>query len=382
MLTLSQTSYSKPGYGAVVDAFCAGVSNPLRGGAALSIWRHGEEVVSISAGMADHRTLTTWQVDTPSVIFSISKGLGAIVIGQLVDQSLLDLDEPIGTIWPEFSPGGKGLIAVGDVLAHRAGVSAPAEKPSLALVADNRVWAQHIAAQEPLWPPGSGHAYHALTLGPIMNELVFRATGSSLRSLFQSHVASPLRSNITFHPTRAIIDSAAYFVPLPDWHLDADPSTDPRILASSSLKGLLPANLVNSNDGFNLREVRSLGLLAAGAIGTASGIAKVWSSTVVQTSGIRTLTPSAVSKMTAPRSEGSWALRLPSTKLQRWGAGVELVSEAAQMLSPSSFGHAGAGGQLGFADPELGVSVAYLRNELTGNDVTGQLLSSIRAVCT
>ncbi len=167
------TAGSIPRSSQVARAFATGVRQPDRSGAALSVWRQGEEALNVWTGVSDARTGRPWGETTRSNIFSASKGMSALVIGRLVDRGL-DLDQPLAELWPEFGAHGKAAITIGDALAHRAGVSAPDADLTLADVRDRDGWAKRIAAQEPLWEPGSGHAYHAVTWGVIADEVVRR----------------------------------------------------------------------------------------------------------------------------------------------------------------------------------------------------------------
>jgi CubicO group peptidase (beta-lactamase class C family) len=190
----------KPGFEPVRDAFDAGVTHPHRSGAALSIWHQGEEVVSIWMGTANERTNRQWSENTLNVLFSASKGLSTLVLARLAEAGRIDFDRPIGEVWPEFGAHGKGDISIGDVLAHRAGVSALPIDLSLEQVLDSNAMASRIAAQKPLWTPGTGHAYHALTWGMIAQELVRRVAGREMFEVFADEIASPLRADVTIFP--------------------------------------------------------------------------------------------------------------------------------------------------------------------------------------
>jgi len=367
---------SDPGYADVVRAFADGVREPRRSGAALSIWRDGREVVDIRTGTADERDGSAWEASTRSVIFSATKGMSALVIGTLVEAGLLDLDAPLAQLWPEFGAHGKGGVSIGDALAHRAGVSAPDTDLTLDDVRDRAGWAARIAAQQPMWHPGSGHAYHAVTYGVLADEIVRRASGRELHEVFAHDIAEPLDAEITLAPDRATADAAAWLVTSPVW-ATAVPA-DPRIVRALTLGSAMPPTLVDAGAGFNDPEVRMLGLSAAGGIGTASALARIWSAAITPTRGVTLVGDDTRARLVRPRSEGPWVLDVPAPH-QRWGAGVELSSGAAPMLSAHSFGHGGAGGQAAFADPETGVAIGYLRNRLDLEDPMPPLLAAVRA---
>jgi CubicO group peptidase (beta-lactamase class C family) len=330
--------------------------------------------VNIWTGVADERDARRWEASTRSVIFSATKGMSALVVGWLVQRGMLDLDAPVASLWPEFGAHGKDRLTIGDALAHRAGLSAPDADLTLGEVRDRTRWAARVASQVPLWQPGSGHAYHAVTYGLLAEQIVRRASGRELHELFATEIAAPLGAEVTLFPDSRIADAAAWLIASPAWAEATVP--DPLVARAVTLGSAMPVTLIDGADGFNSREVRTLGLAGAGGIGTASGLARIWSAAITETRGVRLLDDATLAKLTRARSEGRWVLEMPGP-YQRWGAGVELSSDAAPMLSPRSFGHGGAGGQAAFADPESGTAVAYVRNRLDFEDPMPPLLAAV-----
>lgn len=359
-------------YAEVVRAFADGLLEPERSGAALAIWRDGEPVVEVWAGVADARTGRPWDAATRTPVFSASKGMAALVVGRLVDDGL-DLDQPVADVWPEFGAHGKRVVSIGDAMAHRAGLSAPDRDLGLDDLRDRAGWATSIAAQAPAWAPGTGHAYHAVTFGVIVDEIVRRVTGRDLREIFLEQIAEPLGAEITLSPDAEVARRAAWLTTAPAW-ATAVPG-DPRVARALTLGGAFPPTLVDGKHGFNDLAVRTLGLSAAGGIGTASALARIWSAAVTTTRGVRLLSDAAIAALSAPRSAGRWVYDVPGP-YQRWGAGVELSSDAAPMLSARSLGHGGAGGQAAFADPDSGTALGYVRNRLDLVDPIAPVLAA------
>jgi CubicO group peptidase (beta-lactamase class C family) len=365
----------------VRDAFEAGVTHPHRSGAALSIWHQGEEVVSVWTGTADERTNRQWSEDTLNVLFSASKGLSSLVLAWLAEGGRIDFDRPISEVWPEFAAHGKGDISIGDVLAHRAGVSAFPNNLSLEQVLDGNAMALRIATQEPLWTPGTGHAYHSLTWGMIAQELVRRVAGRELFELFADEIASPLGADVTLKISSKDLPRVAHLTTSPAWAGITMPSTPEGSMVerASTMGGAFPLSLVRGDQGFNDPRVQQAGLAAAGGIGTASGVARIWSATVAPTLGIKLLSQATIDNLRRPRSEGPWVfdLGLPT---QRWGAGVELTSDVARWLSEDSFGHSGAGGMCGMADPNLGIGFGYVRNRMEVTNAVDPIMDALRTI--
>ncbi|ODU63557.1 MAG: hypothetical protein BGO97_05605 [Micrococcales bacterium 70-64] len=377
MTDMTSREFVAPGFEDVVTTFRAGVVEPERSGASLSVWRDGVELINVWHGVSDYRTGSPWTASTTSVIFSCSKGLSALVMAQLHEAGVLDLDSPIADSWPEFAAHGKGAISIADVMAHRAGVSAPAHDMSFDDALDTRRWAAQIAEQEPLWVPGEGHAYHALTIGTIVQELVLRVTGRELHELFHENIAAPLGADVTLKAGPGALDRVAHLVTSPEWDALADSSAESETSRALTLGGAFPPSLVTEDGGFNDPRAQAAGFAAAGGIGTASGLAKIWSSTIRPTDGIRTIQDATVRFISGVRSEGPWVYDVPAPYL-RWGAGVELASPDGPHLSPTTFGHGGAGGQAAFADPATGVAFGYVRSRLDTVYPVEPILASLR----
>ena len=155
----------KPGFEPLAEAFAEGFAGRPTMGAALSVRVAGEVVVDLWGGVADERDGRAWTGDTPSVVFSCTKGLLSILSARLVQEGRLAYDAPVSRYWPEFAAAGKAEVTVGEALSHRAGLSATRADLTEADIVDWARMTEVLAAQEPLWRPGTGYAYHAITHG-------------------------------------------------------------------------------------------------------------------------------------------------------------------------------------------------------------------------
>jgi CubicO group peptidase (beta-lactamase class C family) len=371
-----------PGFEPIGDAFDASLREVDRSGAALSIWADGHEVVSAWAGVADTRSGRPWSERTRTVLFSCCKGLSSIVLQRLDADGRLDLAAPIGELWPEFAVHGKGELAIADVLAHRAGVAAPADPIPLEEVLDSRRFAGRVAGLAPAWIPGAEWAYHAITFGAIAEELVRRATGQDLADVFQTEIAAPLRADVSLRCVASDLAGVARLVTTPDWdhHRSAGNDHDDYWIGRAlSLGGAFPRTLVSGDQGFNDPRVLAAGVSGAGGVGTASGLARIWSATVVDTEGVRLLDDQARRALGEVRSEGRpWFDS--GAPYRRWGAGVQLASEAEMWLGPASLGHDGAGGQMAFADPASRVGFAFLTNRMDVENRARPLVAALQGI--
>lgn len=368
------------GFEPVARAFADAFAGKPRMGGALAVLVEGRTVVDVWAGTADARTGRAWEENTPSVIFSCTKGLMSLLAARLVQQGLLDYRSRVAEVWPEYAAEGKGDTRLEDLLAHRAGLPAPREPLSLDEVVDWQTVTARLAAQQPLWEPGSSHAYHAITHGWLIGEVIRRATGMSVGAAFARHIARPVDAECWIGAPAAITDAVAHMAVGPTLaQLTAQQEAEARAASgidwpglSMTLGGAFPRELVADGIGFNDPVVQRAEIPGAGGIATARGLARIWSASVDAGDGEHALlAPATLREATRVRSEGLPFFPVPAP-WPRWGAGFQLDSEARRYLTASGFGHDGAGGQVAFADPTSRVGFAFLTNQMEAiDDVRG-----------
>ena len=359
----------QPGFEPVASAFERAFDGHPAMGAALHVLVEGETVVDLWAGVADARDGRPWTRDTPSVVFSCTKGLVSILAARLVQEGRLDYDAPVARYWPEFAAEGKEGVTVGEALAHRAGLSAPrADLDEDDVVDWDRVVAL-LAAQKPLWPLGTGYAYHALTHGWVAGEIIRRVAGRSVGTYLRDLVTAPLGVDAWIGLPDELADRPAHLQVSPAlaalWAGEAAKPPPNWPYRAMTLGSALPADLVSEDGGFNRQRIRAAEIPGAGGIATAEALATIWSATVTATRGVRLIDDAVVSEATRPRSEGPPVFG-GEPPYSRWGCGFQLDSEARRYVGPSSFGHDGAGGQVGFADPSRRIGFGFVTNWMMG----------------
>ena len=368
-MSIALSGTVEPGFEPVAEAFAAGFEGRDAMGAALHVVIEGQSVINLWAGVADQRSGRAWSADTPSVIFSCTKGLVSILAARLVQEGRLDYDTPVSTYWPEFAAAGKADVTVGQALAHQAGLSAPRDDLSEDDIVDWDRMASVLAAQEPLWEPGSGYAYHALTHGWVAGEIVRRVSGLSVGRYFEELITKPLGVDAWIGLPDAVADRAAHLqVSQPLSALWADEAAKPGPnwpYKAMTLGGALPADLVTEDGGFNKQRIRAAEIPGAGGLASAEALATIWSATVVPTRGVHLLEPAVIAQATQTRSTGMPVFG-GEPPYSRWGCGFQLDSEARRYLSDGCFGHDGAGGQVGFADPLRRIGFGYVTNWMMG----------------
>lgn len=367
-----------PAYELVVDSFTRAVGAAPPGGGSLAVYVAGELVVDVWAGIARPRQKTPWREDTLAVTFSCTKGLLASCALLAAQRGELELDSPVASYWPELAAG--PVVTPRMVLSHRAGLPAlDADLTTEEALAGTQAVAA-LERQRPLWTPGSGHAYHAMTYGWLVAEILHRSTGRSLTQHLDDLLTGPEgyggRDTWLGLPPdgEARLAEAAWDLSASDLRFPPDnPGVGWRrrtITRSITLGGAFPPELVGPGTGFNDSEIVRRGVPALGIVSTARSLARSWARLVTPMDGAPALL-NAASRADAARcrSEGRTVLGTPGPHA-RWASGHMLRSTLAPMLSELSFGHDGAGGQLCFADPGTQVGFAFLANVLRNRDDT------------
>ena len=370
----------EPGFEGVRDAFIDNFEHRGDTGAACAVYADGRAVVDIWAGAGSKGP---WTAQTRSIVFSVSKGITTICLLMAAEQGLLRLDAPVACYWPEFGMHGKDALTVRQMLAHRAGLVAPDRAFTHDELAAWSPVTDQLAGQEPLWPPGSSYAYHALTFGWLAGEVLHRATGMRPNQWLQEHIATPLELDVAFGARREAPDFSEQLEQLPllepipeqlvpTQHVDlAD-----RAMTMSSSLGSRAEDLF---DTANSEDFLSVEIAGGNLVSSPRDLARLYAATVTDVDGVRLLRSHTVADAIEPLSFGtSW---LGTRDNHVWGTGFMLASERRGMAGPGSFGHDGAGGQLAFAHLPSGVSFAYQTIRPGGypDDRAEHLSSALRA---
>ncbi|MER7739849.1 serine hydrolase domain-containing protein [Streptomyces sp. NPDC096538] len=372
------------GFEPVREAFARNFERLGERGAALAVYRDGHRVVDLWGGTKDVDGTGPWQRDTAQVVRSATKGVAAAVLLMLHERGLLDLDAPVGRYWPEFKAHGKEGVLVRHVLGHRAGLPVLDRPLSFAEATDPTRAAEALAAQAPVWEPGTDHGYHALTYGWLVDELVRRVTGRGAGEWIAGEIAAPLGLDLWV----GLPDAEAHRVgragkvegPEPSGALRARPkrSVTAAYVDPSSLTRRAFAAIEPSPD-HNDPAFRAAALPAANGIATADGLARFYASLIGPVDGTRLLEAATVERARAEESAGPDRVLVVGT---RFGLGYMLHGSASPLLAAGSFGHPGRGGSLGFADPESGVALGYVTNgfrrTVTADPRAQALIRSVR----
>jgi CubicO group peptidase (beta-lactamase class C family) len=353
----------------VKEVFETNFANDLEVGAAVAATIDGKSVVDLWGGHADAARTRPWKRDTLVNVFSTTKGITAILANRLVEHGRLDLDAPVARYWPEFAQAGKEKIPVHFLLSHRTGLPAVRKQ----LPADGWVnWpvmCTALAAETPWWEPGTRHGYHALTFGYLVGEIIRRITGKTPGAYLYDEITAPNSLDIHIGVDASFDARIAELVgakPPPPGAPNAFAAlaSDPESITYKAIANPVPVvdpKLVNS------RAWRAAEIPAANGHATARDLARLYGALATGGSldGRRILTPESIARACVEQASGPDVVLGANT---RWGLGFALTQpEIPFGPNPRAFGHPGAGGSLGFADPDARVGFGYTMNQM-GSD--------------
>ncbi|MEU1314981.1 serine hydrolase domain-containing protein [Streptomyces tibetensis] len=334
-------------------------------GAAVAVTVGGRTVVDLWGGWADAARSRPWERDTVVNVWSTSKGPVALCAHILADRGLLDFDAPVAVYWPEFAAAGKEKVLVRHLLSHRAGLAGLREPHSLEQLCDWELTTQRLAATEPWWEPGTRSGYHALTYGHLVGEVVRRVSGLRPGAFLTREVTGPLGLDFRIGLPERDFGRAAELVQTPTT-ANGEQAAVFAQLAPAAVAAL--ANPGVSAATANTPQWRAAEIPAANGHGTARAVAGLYGvfAGLGSLGDHRVLSPEAAERV----REGQGGCR--DLVL---GAGFEHETELGLGLwlsgpdgsygpNPRAFGHDGAGGSCGLADPEAGVSLGYVMNRM------------------
>lgn len=357
-MTLTEGSVAT-GFEIVADAFAANFARNGELGAACSVYLNGRPVVDIWGGVADASTGRRWDRSTAVPVFSVTKGALAACVNVLIERGTLDPDAHIADYWPEFGANGKQDILLRWVLSHRAGVPTIDAPATLADIANWKGIVQAVAAQSPSWPPGTSHGYHPRSFGWILGEVIRRATGRTPGQFFATEIAEPLGLEWWIGlPLEVEALLARVAPPFPgDTALSADGRNAD--LRNRALGG--PSDLFAYDDRWNTAPYLRPEIPSSNGVATARAVARMYAALIGEVDGIRLVNAATVDRLRAVEVDG------PDVILGRrstFGLGFALHPGLGRFCPPGAFGHPGAGGSLGFADPASGLAFGYVTDQL------------------
>ncbi|MEM9283718.1 MAG: serine hydrolase domain-containing protein [Verrucomicrobiota bacterium] len=344
-------------------------------GASFSVWKNGEEIVSLHHGWKDRDQKEAWTSDSKVPVWSATKGPSAIATLLALHRAGLSFDAPVSDLWPELKAAKESRLTFVQLLSHQSGLPA--------LSQDNRPDVLNYPAviraleiQEPYWPPGKGHGYHPRTIGFLADEVVRRATGgTTLGRFWNDEIAGPLKIDFRIGSLSAdwVERTATIYPP----RVQSTPEEELPFYRAMAKKGSLAASVFSSPRGIralsDINKIENLqaGLPALGGVGSAIGLARFYAILAGKgrMDGVEVLPRSVFDAASQLRTSGDdQSFMMPTA----FTAGfmrdpIDFQGRKLRTLfgpSLTAFGQPGAGGSHAFADPENGLSFAYVMNQM------------------
>jgi CubicO group peptidase (beta-lactamase class C family) len=335
-------------------------------GLQVAVYLYGELVVDASAGIANPATGLAVDATTLFPVFSTTKGIAATLAHLLVERGKISYDTHLADVWPEFGAQGKGGITLRHALNHTAGLSHMPLNLGHAELCDWKTMCAAMASQEPISPPGVEMTYHAITYSWLVGEPLCRVDGRSFAQLLHDEICVPLGlANELFV---GIPDAIEARVAILEDQFDMSAQAP---LPNDASPQAIPALVLPLYAWMNRSDARRACIPASNGIMTARAIAKHYAALLPGgVDGIELLPPErirlALESQTVSRS-------VPPEMLARMRLGYGYGHS-----SLSAFGHGGAGGSLGYADPESGLAFGFTRNRFVSKTTLSQIDEALK----
>jgi CubicO group peptidase (beta-lactamase class C family) len=335
-------------------------------GAGISVWQNGKPILELDGGFRDPRREQVWAHDTLVLIWSATKGIGSACLLHALQEHRIDFERRVAEFWPEFAQGGKGRITLAQLVSHQAGLAALDQEVDI-LNYDGVIEA--LERQEPNWPPGTAHGYHARTFGFLLDELVRRISGTRISGYWRTIFAEPLRLDLWIGlPEKENTRVAPMFAP------KAGETPEPKAFYREvATRGTFAHQVFTSPRGLNAvsemnkPEIRAQPIVSLGGIGTANSLGKFYAMLAnAGHAGDREF----FSQETLRSMRTTFSDRVDRVFQIPTAFSAGFIKDSQNTVrkrfgnSASAFGHPGAGGSNAFADPENRIAFAYVMNQM------------------
>lgn len=362
----------------VRDAIRRAIESGDETGLHVVAYHRGRKAIDVWDGLADPRRGIPVGPDTLFNVYSVTKAVAATALHIQADRGLVDYDAPIASYWPEFAAAGKQGATVRHALTHRVGVPQMPDGVTPAMMCDWDRMAAAIAALPPLAPPGERTLYQSMTFGWIVGEIVRRSdpAGRDFRRFVLDEICAPLALADLWI---GIPDAAEPRVAIMSDRNAGDP---PPPLATLFAQSMPPA-VALVPPVFERPDVRRACIPGVGGIFNARDEARFWAMLAEggALEGVRLLSAERVAAFSTGRDNGDepdpvmFGIPIPISVGGYWLGGPRVTS-------PRAIWHPGAGGSIGWADPDNRLAVAICHNRMfnTRDPAADPILPITRAI--
>jgi CubicO group peptidase (beta-lactamase class C family) len=391
----------EPGFEPLARALRETLSRAPGGGAALCIYQDGRKVFDMWGGPRDDDG-NPWEERTPSVAFSVTKGVASTALHILADRGLVHYDEPVARYWPEFGQAGKGAITLRQLLSHAAGLYDVRNTLHFEELMDWERAVEGLARAPAQHPPGRHHGYHAMTYGHLVGEVVRRVSGKPFGQFVLDEIAGPLGlADFWVGASDEAVARAARLKRQRPRRTDAGEAPRPRKARRRSAfrlmeRGMqlvgLPMDLGRLRDAFAPRgvehfdfsspEVLRACIPACNGLFSARDLARMYAALAAGGSldGVRLMSAETVRAASRVHAFGpDHVLVFP----MKWRLGYHGVPTLAGTIE-EAFGHFGYGGSGAWASPRENASFGFVVNAGAGTplgDLRVVRLSGVAIAC-
>lgn len=357
-----------PAFREVLDTFVENFETHGEVGASVCLSVEGETRVDLWGGHVDEAGSAPWTEDTLSLVFSVTKAATALCAHLLVERGELDLHAKVTHYWPEFGQQGKEDATVAMMLNHSVGLPAFRDPIKPGGYYDWDYMVGRLEQEAPFWKPGIRNGYHMISFGWTVGELVRRVSGKSLGTFFADEFARPLGLDFWIGLPEALEPRVSHMIPfLPG---PEGPFTD----FTKALIGdptSIPALSWLNSGGYtpDAREAHAAEIGGGGGISNARSLVRLFEP--LADGGGALFSRDSVTRM----SQVSMATGDDATLCMptRFALGFMKSMDNRHrpfgdiescILGDRAFGHVGAGGSLGFADPDCALAFGYTMNRM------------------
>jgi len=357
-----------PAFREVLDTFVENFDAHGEVGASVCLSVEGETRVDLWGGHVDEAGSAPWTEDTLSLVFSVTKAATALCAHLLIERGELDLHAKVTRYWPEFGQQGKEDATVAMMLNHSVGLPAFRDPIKPGGYYDWDYMVGRLEQEAPFWKPGIRNGYHMISFGWTVGELVRRVSGKSLGTFFADEFARPLGLDFWIGLPEALEPRVSHMIPfLPG---PEGPFTD----FTKALIGdptSIPALSWLNSGGYSpdAREAHAAEIGGGGGISNARSLVRLFEP--LADGGGALFSRDSVTRM----SQVSMATGDDATLCMptRFALGFMKSMDNRHrpfgdiescILGDRAFGHVGAGGSLGFADPDCALAFGYTMNRM------------------
>lgn len=341
-------------------AFALNIEDGVLCGGGVCVWKNGEELCAICGG--DATTGVPWTEQTLVPIYSATKPAAAACLLQALYDCCRDPELPVGVLWPAFP---LPELTIGELLSHQSGLAALAEP---APIDDLLKCRQVIERSTPLWSPPQ-HGYHPQTFGPMLDILMLELTGMRVCDYWEQCVRRPL--NLDFYIGHFPFEQESRVAELRAPRLQGRIPRSPFMSAYYEL-GSAVNRAFHSITGFESpREMNSYaahncGSPAKGGVASPRGVAMFYQALLRKLPG-SPFAAEVAEWMSCPLCSG-----FDHTLLQHTSFSCGAMCEPESFFPGGGFGHAGAGGSIGFCVPTTGLSFAFVMRDMEMGVLPGE----------